>query len=464
MTLLNRRFVVKSLTMFRDRTYFTNLFRIALPIIAQNLVTSLLNLIDITMIGQLGETSVAAVGLANQIYFLMILMLFGVNSGAGVFVAQLWGRRDIDNIHKVQGISLSMGLASSLLFSVVAVGFPEAAMRVYTEDPAVIAEGASYLRLVGWSYVATAVTISFSAVLRGIGMVRIPMFISIFAISLKTFLNYGLILGNLGMPALGVEGAAISTIVARVLEVLLLLSVVYLRKLPPAANLRELTGFTRAFLFTVLATSMPVVINETLWSLGITTYNAVYARISTEASAAMNISASIENLAFVFFMGISEACGILIGNRIGANQEDEAFLYASRTLVLGWAGAIFMGVLVWFGSDLILGLYNISPLARENAEGILRVMALLMWVRVINMLLIVGILRAGGDTRFGLVLDSGTIWLVGVPLAFFGAFVLRLPVYWVYALIMTEEMVKCCVAAWRFLSRRWMRNLAKAVS
>ena len=451
--------------MFRDPTYFKNLFRIALPIIAQNLLSSVLNMMDVAMIGQMGETAVASVGLANQVFFLLLLMMFGINSGVGVFVSQLWGKGDQGSIRKVQGIGLGMGLAASLLSSIAAMVFSEGILRIYSTDPAVIARGGAYLRIAGMSYVATAITLSYSSVLRATGNVRVPVAVSIFAISLKTLLNYGLIFGHFGLPALGIEGAAIATVISRMVEVTGILAITYARSLPPAARLSELVGgYNRQFLPVVLKTSFPVVINETLWSLGVTMYNIIYARIGTESIAAVNIAVTIEGLAFVLFIGISEATGILIGNRIGANEEQLAFDYARRSLILSTAGAILMGGVIFLASDFILGFFKVSEAARSNAHNILLVMSFALWLKVTNMLIIVGILRAGGDTRFSMIVDAGSVWLVGVPMAWAGANLLHLPIYGVYLMVASEELVKYIAMMWRFTSRRWMVNLTHSVA
>lgn len=448
--------------MLKDRFYYTTLLRIAFPIVAQNFITSSLNLIDVAMIGQLGETAIASVGLANQIFFLLILMLFGTYSGVGVFTAQLWGKGDLPGIHKVQGIGLGIGLTGSLVFTLLAQLAPRAVLGFYSEDPAVIIAGSSYLRIVSLAYMITAVTFAFSSVLRNTGYVRVPMVVSIAALSLKTLLNFGLIFGNFGLPKLGVEGAAIATLVARIIECALMLSISYIRRLPPAAKLKELVGFDRAFLNRVLKTSLPVLVNETLWSFGITTINMVYGRIGTDAIAAVNIVSSIENLAFVIFMGVSEATGIMIGHRIGAGEESRAFGFARQTLIMSTAGAILLGIGIILLSDFILSFYKLSEASLANAKNILLVIGSLSWIRVGNMTIIVGVLRAGGDTRFSMVLDAGTVWLVGVPLALVSGLVLRLPVYIVYLLVMCEEMVKYGIGLWRVASKRWINNLVQA--
>jgi putative MATE family efflux protein len=449
------------MSLFRDSTYFKTLMRIAVPIASQHFITSSLNAVDVIMIGQLGETAVAAVGLANQVFFLLILLLFGISSGAAMFTAQFWGKEDIESIHKVLGIGLMLGIASSLLFSFAALVFPEFILSIYSKDPAVIALGSTYLRRVALSYVFTSITFSFASVLRSTENVKLPMFVSIVALSINTVLNYLLIFGNFGFPKMGVEGAAIATLIARSLECVTLLTLTYRLRTPVAARLSELLGFNRDFILRYLRIALPVMFNEMMWSLGITVYNIVYARIGTESIAAVNISATIENMAFVLFIGISNAAAIMIGKRIGANEEDTAFTDGKRTLILGMAGAVLVGIIILVGKDAVLSLYQISETARQYASLILTITSFVLWIRVSNMIMIVGIFRSGGDTRFSFILDVGSVWLVGVPFALIGAFVFHLPVYGVVLMIMAEEVVKMFIGFWRFSSRKWINNLTQ---
>jgi Na+-driven multidrug efflux pump len=226
----------------------------------------------------------------------------------------------------------------------------------------------------------------------------------------------------------------------------------------------ELLDFDRTFLRWVASRSLPVALNETFWSLGVTTYSIVYARISTEALAAMNITVTIEQIGFVIFIGIADATAILVGNKIGAGETETAYRYAGWSLVLAMVGAIGIGFGLMAASSFIIGFYQVSPGVAETARRVLIVVAFTMWVRVSNMTLIVGILRSGGDTRFSFILDSSTVWLVGVPLAFLGAFTFKLPVYWVYLLILSEEFVKMGVCLYRYLSRKWINDLTQVVA
>ncbi|MEM5775192.1 MAG: MATE family efflux transporter, partial [Anaerolineaceae bacterium] len=356
-----------------DRPFLRALFTLALPIIVQNGISASLNAIDVMMLGQMGEVPVASVGLANQVFFLLTFMLFGVSSGAAIFSAQYWGKGDLAGIRRVLGLALMFNSAAALFFMVAALALPSQVLAIYTADPAVIATGTGYLRIAGWSYLLTAISFSFASTLRATGNVRLPMAASVLAISLKTGLSYILIFGKLGLPAMGVEGAALATLLARVLECAVLVIAAYRSKSPAAARLHELLDIRRDFLASFLKLAMPVAVNETLWSLGISVYNLAYARIGTESIAAVNIAGTIESLAFVIFIGISDATGILIGNRIGAGEQDTAFEYARRSLTLGTLAALGVGVLILVLRGPLLTLYAVSPQALGYANRILLV-------------------------------------------------------------------------------------------
>ncbi len=447
--------------LFRDRLFYNALFRLALPIVAQNIISASMNLVDVAMIGQLGETSVAAVGLANQAFFILILILFGISTGSAIFTAQYWGQKDVANIRRVLGICLALAAGASTVFTVISLSFPRQFLSIYTKDLAVIELGSDYLRIACASFIVTSVSFSFASILRSTEEVRLPMFVSIGAIILKTGLGYLLIFGRLGFPELGVLGGAVSTVVSRFFECAVLITLSYRRRTAAAATLKELNGFTGSLIGKYFRTVMPVAFNEFMWSLGMTTYNLVYARISTEAIAAMNIVSSIENLAFVLFLALSDATGILIGNRIGAGEEEIAFHYARRSLTLGVLGAVLMGSLIILGKDVVIHIYKISEVSLLYVNTVLIISAATLWIRVSNLLVIVGILRAGGDTRFGMFLDLSSVWAIGVPLALLGGLVFHLPVYYVYLMVMSEELVKLVIGIWRFSSRRWINNLVR---
>ena len=448
-----------SLSFFRDKEFFRAMLAIALPVAFQQLITAGLNMLDVLMVGQLGETAVAALGLANQIFFLLILFLFGVTSGMSIFTAQFWGKGDTEHIHHVLGICLSVAVSVSLMFSLAATLFPEKLMRFYTEDPQVIKLGSDYLRIVGLSYSMTAISISYISILRSITLIKLTVVVSVIALILKTAIAYLLIFGIGGLPVLGVRGAAIGTAFAWTFEAVLLIVLVYVMKTPLAANLFTLFRFSHDFLVRVLRTSLPAAANEVLWSFGITTYNAVYARIGTDAIAAVNINATIEELVFVLFIGLGNACSVMVGNKIGEGNKDTAFEYGRRLTIMGVISALLGGIFVILIRDLVIGLYELSPSAIQSLRGLMLVYSLSIWLRVFNFMLFIGALRAGGDTRYAMFTELFSVWLLGVPSALLGGFVLLLPVYGVYAMVLIEEFVKGIIILRRFLSRKWIHDL-----
>jgi len=452
---------------YRDREYFHLLVKFTLPIALQNLVMSSLNMVGVMMIGQLGEVSVASVGLANQIWFLLNLIVFGVVSGAAMFVAQLWGKKDVANIRRVLGLTIKLSLLAAALFWVIATFFPEKALRIYTEDLAVIETGSHYLRIACWSYGFFAITASYGAALRSTGNVRMPLVVSTAALGLNILLAYPLIFGieQIDLPALGVVGAAIASLIARVLECAAMVILVYRdRTNPVAASGSDLVEFDVKFMASVMKPVLPVIANEVLWSFGITAYNAIYGHIGTDAVAAINIVSTIEQMAFVLFFGLGTATAIMVGNQIGQGELKNAYVYAGRSLSLQLVGAMLMGVLVYFFAGNVFQFYKVSPEVILDARNILTVMSLGMWIRASNMVIILGILRSGGDTLFSLILDGLIIWLVGVPLTAGGAFLFRLPIHLVYALTLSEEATKLVAGMWRYFSKKWIRDLTEKVA
>ena len=448
-----------NLSFFRDKKFIRSMLGLAVPVAFQQFISAGVNMVDVLMVGQLGETSIAALGLANQVFFLLIVFLFGITSGMAIFAAQYWGKRDIENIRNVLGISVTIASAVGILFSLAATLFPETVLGFYTKDQEVIALGSSYLRIVGLSYVFTAIVTSYFAVLRSIMLVKMTVLISVVALILKSLLGYALIFGIWIFPELGVRGAGIATAFAWGLQFLFTIFLVYYLKTPLATHPRQFFRFDRVFLSKILKTAMPAAVNEVFWSIGITIYMAVYAHISTNAVAAVQINASIEEIAFVLFIGLGNACAIMIGNKIGENEIELAFEYSRRFLIIIILIAIFLGISILFLRVPIIGLYEVSDEVASNVYKLLTIFALTLWLRSINFILFVGALRAGGDTRFAMFMEIFSIWVIGVPAALIGGFVLHLPVYGVYLLVLSEEAVKAIIILRRYRSRKWIHDL-----
>lgn len=446
--------------MARDGIFLKKAVRIALPVAMQGMLNTIVNLVDTMMIGALGATAIAAVGLANKVFFVFTLLVFGIVSGSGVLAAQYWGNGDIKNIKKVVGLALTLAVAASIAFLVPAVVCPEVVMRIFTASEDAIQVGAGYLTIVALSYPATAVSNTFVAMLRATGRIKAPVVISSCTIFINIFFNYTFIYGNFGAPAMGAAGAALATLMARLAEALSIILVVYLGKAPVAARFKEMFGYSREFLVQFFSTTSPVIANEFIWGLGTTLYSLAYGRMGNDAVAAITIATTIQDIVTVLFQGLSAATAVIMGNEMGAGKLKRAERYAKNFLILQFIvtilGALFCVAIRW----QIIGVYNITPEIAESVSRCIIVFALFMPFKMFNYVMVVGILRSGGDTKMCLLLDCSGVWMIGVPMAFLGGLFFGFPIHIVYAMVMLEEVYKAVFGYWRYRQKKWLRNLA----
>lgn len=446
---------------WKDKVFLKAMIAIALPIALQNLITSSLNMVDTLMISNLGEASIAAVGLANQVFFFYTIINFGIHSGSSIFISQYWGKRDVKNIRKILGISLFLTTIAGVIFTLAGFFFPRVLMNVFTHEEEVVRLGAEYLKTVSLSYLITGISFAYSIALRSTGRPKVPMMISAISFITNTFFNYVLIFGKLGFPALGVRGAALGTLMARVVEIIFLFYVVYKEIGPLSATLKELLDWDRSFIKKYVDTISPVVLNEAFWSLGQIMYSIAYARIGKEATAAVQLTMTIQNIFFVLVRGLANACAVMIGNKIGRGEsKEEIYDYAIKFLSISLLTGVILGGIMALTPDLTLKLFkNLEPEVYRSAKLLLTFMGLTFFIRSYTATAIVGVLRGGGDTKYSMILEMGAVWLIGVPLAFIGALVFKLPVYWVFLLATAEELFKFIVSIPRIVSKKWIKSL-----
>ncbi|NCB00942.1 MAG: MATE family efflux transporter [Spirochaetia bacterium] len=441
------------------REFYSKLIFLALPITIQNLLMNSLSFIDTLMITKVSEEALAAVGLANQMFFLISLFYFGVSSGAAIFVAQYWGAKQIEKLQRTMGIALSLGLLGAFASAFFSFFFPTLIMNIFTQDPIVVAYGVDYLKIVSISYVMTAIVMIYSAALRSTEDSRTPMYISMISLTVNVILNYALILGNFGFPRLEVKGAAIATLIARFLEMMILLIIIYRRKGAVAAPLRILVSFSFDEVKSYFSTCFPVILNEIFWSLGMVFYKIAYARLGTTVIASVNVSQSIEHLFFVVLIGVSNAAAILLGNKIGENKIDLAQKYAYSLIKLVIIIGFIMGLALFFLAPYIPLIFSLSEYVFTITVKSLQMMALLIPMKACTMLIVVGILRSGGDTKFSMMTELAGVWGIGVPLAFIGVLVFKLPIYYIYLLVGLEEFFKGFIGFNRVRSKKWITRL-----
>lgn len=443
----------------KDKAFIRKLIIIAIPIALQNLLNTLLNFVDTMMIGSLGESTISGVGLANKLFFVLNLLLFGIVSGSAVLTAQYYGKRDTKNIRKVLGISLILGLLGSLIFVFGGLFIPKTVMRIFTPMEGTIDIGSRYLRVIAISYPITAVTMCYTAILRSTNKVKAPVMITMFAIVINVVLNYTFIFGKFGAPVMGVEGAAIATVIARVVELLLILVIVYRKEIEASAKLKELLDFDKTFIKKYFKTVSPVIANEFMWGLGVTIYSLVYGRMGDDAVASITIAQNVEQICIVIFQGLSAAAGVILGNELGANKLEKAEKHAKFIFILQFGITAVMMIVCIIIRRPLISLFNVSGQVSLNVKYCLNAFILYMPFRMFNLINIVGVLRCGGDTKASLVLDVSSVWCVGIPLAIIGGLVFKLPIYYVYALLTLEEVYKFILGFIRYKKKIWIKNI-----
>ena len=442
-----------------NKNLYKKLLNISLPIALSSIIMSSLNLVDNIMIGQLGETELSAVGMANQLTFVHHMLLFGFSSGGGAFISQYWGIKDLKSIKKVLGFTSTVTFLASIIFFSVSFFFPNQIIGLFTDDANVIPYGVEYLRIIAFTFFITSLSVPHVTALRITEQTGLPFKINSFAFVLNTVLNYALIFGNFGFPEMGVKGAAIATLCARLAEFLLIIYFVYFRKNIIAGSIKELFAFSKKFVRRILGTSLPVVTNEIMWGMGMAAYAVAYGKLGTTEYAAIQVSNTIQTLFILAIFSLGDACLVLVGQEIGRDKFDKAYTLATKLLFISVVlGAIF-GSLLFVLSPLIVELFNFSDLGKSYALKILMIYSVLMPIKTFNGVNIIGTFRSGGDTKFAMLTEISTIWLIGVPVVFVSALVFHLPVHIVVILSATEEFSKAFICYKRVKSKKWINKL-----
>jgi len=449
--------------LFSDKDFYHKLVTLAIPVTIQNVIASSLGMVDTVMVGALGNQPMAAVGVANQFGLIVFLMYAAIHSGVSIYIAQFWGKKDYENIGKVVNIGIALAAGASLLFSAVGIIFPSQIVSIFNTDPIVIEQGVAFLKILSLSFVFGSISFGLSVALRSIGKSVMPMVVSGIALGINTLLNYLLIFGLFGFPALGVRGAAIATLISRIIEMIIFLVVVSRSYDILRIRISVLRQVTFDLFKKVLSTMVPVILNELCWSVGFAAYSIAYGRISTEAFDAVQITNTVGNLFLVAGFGMASASAVMIGHMVGAGDEKKAREYAWRFVILCALGGVIIGAFMYVSAPLVVGLFKVTKDVLQTAVVILTINAIIIPIRLTNIVIIVGILRGGGDTKYAFIVESITMWCIGVPLAFIGAFVFKLEVQWVFLLVLAEELVKMICLVMRLMSINWIKNVVREI-
>ena len=405
------------------KQFYRNVFALVIPIAIQNLINVGVTATDVIMLGKVGEKVLSGASLAGQIQYIMTLIFYGVTSGATVLTAQYWGKKDTRTIEKVLGMGLSAGLIVAVVFAGAALGMPETLMRIYTSDPEVIAEGVKYLRIVGFSYVFMAVTQVYLNIMRSIERVMVATFIYLISLLMNIVVNAILIFGLFGFPVMGVRGAAIGTLCARAAETAMVLVYAIFRN--------------------------KVVRIRLIGHLG------------SAAVAANSVAQVARQLATVVTFGISHATAIYLGKTIGEGKMELAKAYGKRFVWLSLILGILGGVLILISAPIANANLALTGPAKNYLSFMFFVMSYFTVAQAFNTTMVVGVFRAGGDTKFGLIMDVSTMWGFSILLGAVAAFILHASVPVVYVILMSDELIKVPITLKRYLTYKWLRDVTR---
>lgn len=448
------------------KRFWKQTLTLALPIAFQNLLTSSFVLVDTLMVGQLGDVALSAVGMAGQWSWLLNMLIIGLCSGSAVFVSQYWGIRDTKGIHRITGLAVTFGLIFTAFFLFSGLFASEFIVGLFNKEASVIESGSAYLKIACFSYPGTVLGAILGAILRSSENVRLPVFSALFTTILNAVLDYCLIFGVFGLPGMGIEGAALATCISAWAGPILILAVSIAKKNILYAPLGEIFSFNRELSVHFLKKASPVIFNEGLWSFGTFLYNMVFANMGYENFAAVTILKTIENISFIFLIGLCNACCVILGMSVGSGRIEDAIRDSKRFAFLIPGVAVIVGMILLIFRSSIIGLFNLgnnlTNYTINTAMMISMIYAIELPLRSVPYAFIVGIFRSGGDTVMGTKIDLIGTWLVAVPLVVILAYLVKAPFLLVFAaMYMGEDYIKTFLCIKHYISYKWLKPVTQ---
>lgn len=427
----------------------------------QNLINVGVTASDVLMLGKVGEKVLSGASLAGQIQFIMTLILMGITSGATVLCAQYWGKQDTKSIEKVLGLSILMGFIVSSVFAIMALTIPEYLMRIYASDPEVIKEGVKYLEIVGISYIFGAFVQVYLYVIRSVERVIVATIVYFISLVVNIIINGILIFGLFGAPKLGIVGAAIGTLSARIVELIIVLFYAIYKNHTVRIHFRNIIHIDKWLVRDFAKYALPVVINELFWGMGASANSAIIGHMGSAAAAANAITQVTRQLAMVVVFGVGNSTAIMLGKTIGEKRYDLAKKYGNEFLKISAILGVFGVMVILIVSPIARANLLLSPEAKDYLKIMFYVMCYFTFCMSMSSTMVVGVFRAGGDTRFGLILDMTTMWCCSILFGFLAAFVFKASVPVVYVILMSDEVIKLPICLKRYFSYKWLKDVTR---
>ncbi|WP_026665820.1 MATE family efflux transporter [Butyrivibrio sp. FC2001] len=443
------------------KNYRSQILKLTIPIVLQNLLSVAVNSADVVMLNYVGQSHISAVSLAAQYASVLFMIFYGLGTGVTMLCSQYYGKGDMKAIDVIEGIALRFSLLAAFAFGTCAMFFPRYMMRVFTPDPELITIGASYLRNISVAYICWGVIEIYLSTLRSIGRVTISTVLNTIAFSLNILLNAVFIFGLFGAPQLGAAGVALATSISRVIELILCI-IVSIRSKNAKLKLSYMFIKNDLLLKDFFKMALPAMLNDVSWGLAFSMYSVIIGQfLGSDVVAAYSFTSLARNFGTILCFGVASAGGILLGQIIGENRLEDAD-EASKTLMKMTVlfGAIG-GLIIFLLMPIFLSFANLTPLGKDYLKTMLFINTYYVMGAAVNTTLIAGVFRAGGDSRWGFICDTIDMWCYAVPLGFIAAALLKLPPMWVYFLLCTDEFVKWPWVIGHYKSKKWLRNITR---
>ena len=445
----------------KDKFFYTKLFALAIPMAMQNMVNVTVSLADTIMGGLLGDVSLAAANQANKFGTIYMLILFGLGSGANVLLAQFWGKKDVDSMKSVITMMYRILLAAGSLFSIIAIFFPYQGISILATDPAVREIGSAYLRIIGFSYLISGFVTTTLITHRSVGDVKHATIIYSVSLIINFAVDCTLIFGLFGAPKLGIIGAAIGTLVGRILELAMLLFYLIKHERKIEYRLSDFLEKTEAIRNSFSNKVLPVLINEIAWGLAATVVSVLIGRISTSFISAESIASVLTQLVTVFVWGVAHASGTIIGNTIGEGKKEKAKEYGFSALVISIGVGIAASMITLLIRDPLISVFNISETSRIYAKQLINVQSVIVIGQSVTAVGLIGVLRGAGNSKFVLVVDLVFLWLFCIPVGYILGIAYGAPVFVVYAVLRFDEILKMITAIIKILKGNWIHDVTE---
>lgn len=447
----------------KDRSFYRSLILLAVPISLQNLITFAVNFADNVMIGSLGDDAISGVYVGGQLQSVVQMFVGGIEGAILILAAQYWGRKDRDSIRKVVSIGVKFALGVGLFTTLVAVLFPQWVIRIFTTEPGVIREGAAYVQIVGFTYLFFSVSQVMIAAMRSVETARIGLYISCMALVVNVCLNYVFIFGHLGFPAMGVRGAAVATLISRIMEMCVSIGYVFFVDKKLRFGWRDLLHTDGQLLRDFVRYGLPIIGGQVVWAVNSLANTKILGYYSAGVIAAASITGMLHNLVYVWMNGMSSAVGIITGKTVGAGQYEKMKEYSKTVQMIFLFVGLISGAAVFLFRDGFISLYNASPEAQEYSRQFINVISVTIIGTCYQAACLFGLVKSGGDISFVFKNDTIFVFLVVIPSSLIAMW-LGAPPWVVFACLKCDQILKCFVAIVKINRYNWMKNLTRDAS